>query len=142
MRLYLDIHVMLDVLAQREPWFEDSAAVLSLMESREAEGFTAAHSITTLFDLTAEHLGRRRATSALLDLLKLVSVAPLDHDTILEGLALGWSDFEDALQTLCAATANADYLVTRNTSDFKSASLPVVTPTELLAILRSPADDD
>ena len=137
MKLFLDVNVILDVLAKREPWFQDSAAVLSLLEADEFEGVAAAHSITTLFYLASKHLGQRRATAKLLDLLKLVSVAPLDQDAILKGLALGWSDFEDALQMLCAVTAGADYLVTRNTRDFDSDSIPVVTPGELLAILQS-----
>jgi predicted nucleic acid-binding protein len=135
MRLFLDIHVILDVLANREPWIDDSAAILSLLESDEFEGTAAAHSIATLFYLTSSYLGRQRATEKLLDLLELLSVAPVDQETILKGLALGWSDFEDALQMLCAVAADADYLVTRNTRDFKSDAIPVVTPTELLAIL-------
>lgn len=137
MKLFLDINVILDVLAKREPWFEESAAVLSLLEADDFEGVAAAHSVTTLFYLASKHLGQRRATARLLDLLKLVSVAPVDQDTILKGLALGWSDFEDALQMLCADTAGADYLVTRNTRDFESDSIPVVTPAQLLAILQA-----
>jgi len=137
-KLLLDINVILDVLAKREPWFEDSAAVLSLLDTEEFEGIAAAHSITTLFYLTSKHLGQRQATAKLLDLLKLLSVAPVDQETILKGLALGWSDFEDALQMLCADAADADYLVTRNPKDFESDAVPVVTPSELLAILQSP----
>lgn len=142
MRLFLDINVILDVLANREPWVEDSAAVLSLLDSDEFEGIAAAHSVTTLYYLVTRHLGRRRATARILDLLELVSVAPVDQDTILKGLALGWSDFEDALQALCAVTAGADYLITRNTRDFGSASIPAVTPTEFLAMLQSMDEED
>ncbi|MEW6755310.1 MAG: PIN domain-containing protein [Candidatus Latescibacterota bacterium] len=142
MRLFLDINVILDVLANREPWVENSAAVLSLLESDEFEGVAAAHSVATLFYLATKHLGQRRATARLLDLLGLVTVAPLDHDTILKGLTLGWSDFEDALQMLCALAANSDYLVTRNTRHFKSDSISVVTPTELLAILQSEIEEE
>lgn len=134
MRLFIETNVILDVLGRREPWFEDSAGVLSLLENDGFEGVVAAHSVTTIFYLASKHLGQRRATARLLDLLKLVSVAPLDQETILRGLALGWPDLEDALQMLCADTVGADYLVTRNTRGFASASLPVVTPAELLAI--------
>ena len=137
MKLLLDTNVILDVFARREPWFEDSAAVLSLLDTEGFEGVAAAHSITTLFYLTSKHLGQRRATARILDLLKLLSVAPVDQETILKGLALGWPDFEDALQLLCAEAASADYLVTRNPRDFESDSVPVVTPSELLAILQS-----
>lgn len=137
MKLFFDINVILDVLGKREPWFGDSAAILSLLETNEFDGIVAAHSVTTLFYLASKHLGQRRATARLLDLLKLVSVSPVDQDTILRGLALGWSDFEDALQMLCADTAGADYIVTRNPKDFESDSIPVVTPAQLLAILQA-----
>jgi hypothetical protein len=111
--------------------------VLSLAESEEIQGFLAAHSVSTLFYLSARHLGNRRATSVLVELLRVLTVAPLDHDTILRGLALGWSDFEDALQMLSGINVDADYLVTRNPGDFTAASLSVVTPTELLALLSA-----
>ena len=137
MRLFLDTNIVLDVLARREPWLHDSAAVLSLLESDGFEGVVAAHSITTLHYLCVKELGREQATLALLDLLKLVSVAPLDQDTILKAMALGWRDFEDAIQMLSAHEIGADYLVTRNGSDFKASPIPVVTPSELLSILRS-----
>lgn len=137
MRLFLDTNVSLDVLAQREPWLHDSATVLSLLESDHFDGIVAAHSITTLFYLCTKELGRDQATAALVALLKLVSVAPLDQETILKAIALGWRDFEDAIQMLSAADANADYLVTRNASDFKASPIPVVSPSELLGILRS-----
>lgn len=61
----------------------------------------------------------RQANNALMGLLNLVSVAPLDQETILKAVALGWGDFEDAIQMLSAVDADADYLVTRNTGDFK-----------------------
>ena len=137
MRLFLDTNVTLDVLARRQPWLHDSATVLSLLESDEFDGIAAAHSMTTLYYLCVKELGRDQATEALVALLKLVSVAPLDQETILKGIALGWRDFEDAIQMLSAVEAGADYLVTRNASDFKGSPIPVVSPSELLAILRS-----
>ena len=57
MRLFLDINVVLDVLTRREPWWRDSAAVLSLLEADEVSGMIAAHSVTTLHYLCAKHLG-------------------------------------------------------------------------------------
>lgn len=137
MRLFLDINVILDVLADREPWVEDSAAVLSLLDDAGIEGLVAAHSVTTLYYLASKHLGHKRAVAALIDLLDHVSVAPLDQDVLLRSLSLGWDDVEDAVQGVSAQRARADYLVTRNPSDFRSASIPVVTPKQLLATLAS-----
>ncbi len=137
MRLFLDTNVVLDVLAGRQPWLHDSATVLSLLETDGFDGILAAHSITTLHHLCAKELGRDQATAALVSLLRLVSVAPLDQELILKAIALGWGDFEDAIQVVAATEANADYLVTRNASDFRASPVPVVSPSELLAILRA-----
>ena len=50
------------------------------------------------------------------------------------------NDFEDAVQYSAGETVSADYLVTRNPSDFLAAALPVVTPEVLLAILTGNND--
>jgi HEAT repeat protein len=134
MRLFLDINVVLDVLADREPWVEHSAAVLSLLDAAEVEGLIAAHSVTT------RHLGHKRAVAALIDLLEHLSVTPLDEDILLRALSLGWDDVEDAVQGISPPRAEAGYIVTRNPSDFEAASVPVVTPKQLLATLASSTD--
>jgi hypothetical protein len=136
MRLFLDINVILDVLADRKPWVEHSAAVLSLLDDPDVQGSLAAHAVTTLFYLASRHLGRRRTASVLLDLLDHMSVTPLDHELLIRALALGWDDVEDAVQALSAQRVQADYLVTRNPSDFPDPTVPVVTPAELLTIVH------
>jgi predicted nucleic acid-binding protein len=137
MRLFIDTNVILDVLTDRQPWVEDSAAVLSLVDIPDVEGLVAAHSVTTLFYLASKHLGRPRTVAVLLDLLDHVTVTPLDQDLLLRALSLGWDDVEDAVQGISAQRAQADYLVTRNPSDFPSATVSVVTPRELLAVFSA-----
>ena len=135
MKLLLDINVIVDVLTARRPWVEHSAAVLSLLDDARVEGFVAVHTITTIHYLLTEHLGRKKAAAALLDVLRLVRVVPVDHDMMLKALSLGWKDFEDAVQAVCALQVGADYVVSRNPGDFESFSIPVVSPSDLLALL-------
>lgn len=134
-RLFLDVNVLLDVLVNREPWVDDSARVLSLVDEPGVEGLVAAHSITTVHYLAGKHLGNQRAVGAIIGLLEHVSITPLDGDLLVRALSLGWSDVEDAVQWLSAERAGADYLVTRNPSDFEARSMPVLTPRQLLAAL-------
>jgi len=134
-KLLLDINVIVDVLTARRPWVEHSAAVLSLLDDARVEGFVAVHTITTIHYLLTEHLGRKKAAAALLDVLRLVRVVPVDHDMMLKALSLGWKDFEDAVQAVCALQVGADYVVSRNPGDFESFSIPVVSPSDLLALL-------
>jgi predicted nucleic acid-binding protein len=134
-KVFLDTNVLLDVLANREPFAEDAARILSRVESEEIEGVIAAHTATTLFYLLDKELGTRRASRALADVLRLVQVAPVDEDRLLHALAMQWDDFEDAVQAACAEKAEVDFLVTRNEADFKGSSVPILRPTELLARL-------
>ncbi len=134
MKLFLDTNVVLDVLAQREPWFGDSASVLAHIEQGGASGHIAAHTVTTLHYLLARHLGQKKTAVVLLDLTALLHVEPVDHEVLQQALALGWRDFEDAVQAVAAAQCQADYLVTRNPRDFRQSPIPAITPTEWRAL--------
>jgi predicted nucleic acid-binding protein len=132
MKLFLDTSVLLDVLAGRGPWVNDSAAVLSLVDSGQARGWGAAHTITTRHYLLSRHLSREKASAALVDLLDLVGVATVDEQVVRKALALGWPDSEDAVQGVCALSTGAEFFVTRNPRDFTALSIPVVSPAEVL----------
>ena len=136
MKLFLDTNVLLDVLAQREPWVQDSATLLALIDSGKIRGFVSAHTITTLHYLLSKHLGRERATAALVELIGLISIATVDALVIQKGLSLGWHDFKDAVQAVCALEIEADYFVTRNPQDFSALSIPVVIPSDVLQYLK------
>jgi predicted nucleic acid-binding protein len=139
-KLFLDTNVVLDVLAQREPWVHDSAALLSLIEAGGATGFVAPHGLATIHYLLAKWQDRPRANRALTDLMRIVRVAPLDHDAVVQALALGWVDFEDALQVVCAQNAGTNLLITRDSSDFRKSAIPPVSPSEVLALIRAQED--
>ena len=136
MKLFLDTNVLLDVLAQREPWMHDSAALLSRVDTGNVQGFVAAHTITTLHYLLSKHLSREKALAALVELVDLVEIAPVDRAVIQKALSLGWRDFEDAVQAVCALEIEADYFVTRNLRDFSALSIPAVNPSEVLHYLQ------
>lgn len=136
MRLFFDTNVLLDVLANREPWADTSAEALSLVAEGKADGYVAAHTVTTLDYLLRKHLGAERAAAALVDLLGLVRVVAVDHDVLLRAYALGWNDFEDAVQAICALGIEADCIVTRDPKPFFALSVAAATPTELLAFPR------
>jgi predicted nucleic acid-binding protein len=133
--LLLDTNVVLDVLAARKPWVHEAALVLSAIEAGRASGAVAAHTVTTLYYLLAKELGRDEAVAALVRLTKLVDVVPVDRTVILESIALGLRDLEDAVRAVCALRIEADCLVTRDGKDFQGTGIPIATPGEVLARL-------
>jgi predicted nucleic acid-binding protein len=134
-KLFIDTNVVLDVLMQREPWARSSTRVLALLADGAHEGFVAAHTFATLHYLLRKETGSPRAVTTLLDLVRLVRVAPVDHDLVVQALSLSWKDFEDALQVVCAIDVDAAVLVTRNPRDFLSSPIQVMDPDQLLAHL-------
>ncbi len=133
--ILIDLNVILDVLQRREPFYEMSARVLAGIEMGKADGWIAAHSVTTLFYLLARYQSADRARVVIGDLLSVLSVAPVDQSVIERALPLPYRDFEDAVQMMAAVQAGAQYLITRNVCDFQAGPLPVLQPVEFLALI-------
>ena len=134
-RVLVDVNVLLDVLADREPFAADAQAVLARVEGGTLEGLVAAHTVTTLHYLLSKHLGKARSRKVLLDLLQLFRVVAVDEDRLRHALGLNWTDFEDAVQAACAEKAEAEYVVTRDKRGFAKSAVKPISPAELLALL-------
>ena len=134
-RALFDLNVILDVLQRREPFFSDSSKALILVEQGKIEGSMAAHSLTTLYYLYARSRSPQEARSAIGELLQLLTVAPVDHNTLVRALSLPLSDFEDAVQLAAAMGIDAEYIVTRDLKDFKDGPLPAIQPGELINLI-------
>jgi predicted nucleic acid-binding protein len=139
LRVLVDVDVILDVLTKREPFFQDSTALLAACETGRCEGLMAAHNVTTLWYLLAKYHDAAYARGRVSDLLRIVRVAAVDEDVILRALVGGSADFEDGVQMAAAASVTADYLVTRNLADFSRGPIPALAPAELLALLDASA---
>lgn len=136
MRWLVDVNVVLDVLADREPWADAASEVLARIERGEATGYLAAHTVTTLHYLLARHRSAEVAREHTRLLLRLFEIVPVDEDRLLQALDLPLRDFEDAVQGACAEKAGVDALVTRNEPDFDGLGLPVLSPVALLSRLE------
>jgi predicted nucleic acid-binding protein len=136
-RVLVDLNVIIDVLQNRQPFYEDSASVVDAVVRGEVVGWLAAHSVTTLFYVISRTRNRETAVQAVTGLLESFSVAKVDDAVIREALSLGWKDFEDAVQMASAAAEDIDYLITRNIKDFQSGPVPAIPPAAFLALLDS-----
>jgi predicted nucleic acid-binding protein len=134
MRVLYDVNVLLDVLANREPFADESSTALSLAETGEVEGVIAAHTVTTLHYLLERELGQARSRRALTALLSFLEVEAVDGDRIRHALGMAWPDFEDAVQAACAESSKANCLVTRDMKGFKKSAVRPISPAELVAL--------
>lgn len=137
MQVLVDLNVIIDVMQNRQPFYEDSASVVDAVARGEVVGWLAAHSVTTLFYVISRIRNRETAVQAIAGLLESFTVAKVDDTVIREALGLGWKDFEDAVQIASAGAEGVDYLITRNIKDFQSGPVPVIQPAAFLALLDS-----
>ncbi len=135
LNVMFDLNLLLDVLQKRAEFYEFSAQLLAHAEIGNLQGWISAHSVTTLFYLIAKDKSPEQARVTITSLLQFLKVAAVDQTTIEQALNLPYRDFEDAVQVIAALQIKADYLVTRNTRDYKPAPLSVLQPVEMLAIL-------
>ncbi len=131
MRVLFDTNVILDLLLDREPFSQDAAVCLSMVESGEIEGWLCASTVTTLHYLIRKSAGVRGALDGISLLLTIFEIAPVNKTVLERALRLPFKDFEDAVLHEAAALANINMIVTRNIADFKHSTIPVQLPGRL-----------
>jgi len=101
-----------------------------------AEGFLAAHAVTTIHYLISRRLKEHEARQALDALLKLSAIAPVDGNVLQRAMQSTGADFEDSVTAAAAQASGCHLIVTRDPKGFRRAPVPAVTPTQALALLR------
>ena len=130
MRIALDTNIVLDVLLAREPFATDSAALLARVELGKAVGILSATTLTTIYYLVAKAKGTAAGIVAIHQLLGLCEVAPVNRAVLLSAAASQMRDFEDAVLHDAVLGLQADFLVSRDTKDFRNSAIPVLTARE------------
>ncbi len=113
-RLLLDVNIIVDVLFARTPHLDASLRLWRLIEEGKAEGWLAAHGVTTLHYLIRQQTTSSDAMRAVANFIPLFQIAPIDRAIILDAISLNWPDFEDAVTAIAAARAQCAAIVTRD----------------------------
>lgn len=133
MRIMIDTNVVMDVLLKREPFFQASYEVMKQSALEQAEGFISAAAATDIFYLLRKVLKDKQAAKDSLEkLMQLVGFADALGEDMNAALASNMTDFEDALVSAIAARCRMDYIITRNTRDFRESPVKALTPQEFL----------
>jgi predicted nucleic-acid-binding protein len=130
-----DSDVLLDVLAQRQPFVSTSAQALNTATQPQVQGYVAGHAVTNIFYILRRQVGSETARELLSRLLQYLQVANVTEEVIRAALQSSMTDFEDAVTSEAANAAGIEIIVTRNTPDFAASAIPVVLPAEFLAML-------
>ena len=132
-RIFLDSNVVLDHVADRQPFSEYAHRLFALAETGELALFVSALSFSNLYYVLRKLRGHSDALFLLRKLEQLISVTTVGESEVQAAFPSSFKDFEDALQYFSAkAVGGIDAIVTRNESDFESSEIPVYSPEAFL----------
>lgn len=137
MRILLDTNILLDVLTQRQLFFEDSAKVWTLVQSGLVEGYLAAISVNNLYYIISKLRDRKIAEAFVDDVLNDFEIASLTKTILKQSRNVRGKDFEDSIQYFSAIQEGCEVLITRNKRDFPALGLQILTPVEFLKQLQN-----
>jgi predicted nucleic-acid-binding protein len=134
-RVLFDSDVILDVLAQRQPFIVASAQALNTATQPQIQGFVSGHAATNIFYILRRQLGSEEARETLSRLLQHIQVASVTDEVIRAALKSPVTDFEDAVTSEAANAIGVEVIVTRNIPDFVASPVTAVLPEEFLLLL-------
>ena len=127
-KVFVDTDVVLDLLAERIPFFHFSAVLFTFAEMKKLELYTSPLILANTFYILRKQLGNDEAKSALRKLRILLHVVDSSESIIDKALNSDFSDFEDAIQYYTALEHGISVILTRNLRDYKKTSVIVQTP--------------
>jgi len=136
LNILFDTNIILDVLLDRQEFIALSAGLVSLVERKEMQGYLCATTITTIDYLVSKTYNRDKSRELIKKLLRIFHIADVNKEVLLLAENSKFTDFEDAVQYYSGQLVSIDAIVTRNSSDFKQATYPVYSPSELWSIVH------
>jgi len=135
--IFMDTNVVIDFLANRQPFATDAARLFDSALNGEIRIFISAVSYNNIYYILRQSTSQNAAISLLEELTNLTEIADVTGSVIRQSLKLGFKDYEDAIQYCCALSiADVALIVARNVKDFRKSEIPVLTPIEALATLK------
>ncbi len=131
-RLFLDTNVVIDLLGEREPFYQNAAQIATLADKGKIQLVVSALTYSTAYYVLSKFEKQKLVLEKLRKFKVIAETSDLTDKIIDKALTSGFSDFEDALQYFCALQTNCNILLTRNENDYKIAEIPVLSPEEFL----------
>ena len=135
--VFLDTNILMDILANRQPFYKSSSEVYKIGLSNKIIFYTSSNTLSTLHYLLKKFVSEDKIRDALDEITDIVKIIPVDLNIIKKSLKSNHKDFEDAIQIISAQSINdMDCIVTRDLKDYKYAEINVFTPDEFLNTLN------
>ncbi|MBA5630293.1 type II toxin-antitoxin system VapC family toxin [Moheibacter lacus] len=133
-KVLFDTNIILDIILEREPFFEEAVELFELIDEKKISAFVSATTITDIYYIVKKVKGHQKSHAFISDLVEIVNVVGIDKEVVLAALSKEMKDFEDAIQLTASELNEIEYIITRNKNDFKiDSSVQVFLPKEFLS---------
>jgi len=136
-RVFLDTNIMLDLLGEREPFYQSIAQIATLADQKILQLIASPISFATVNYFLSKYEGVSGAKEKLRKFKVLCEISKLDETIVEKGLNSNFDDFEDSLQYFCAVDSGSEIILTRNAKDYKNSLLPVMSAEEFIKSISS-----
>ena len=133
MKLLIDTNIFLDAMMERDPWAKAAQNLLIAAAEEKITGCISANSFSDIYYILRKHLHDKEKTKqALMQLLPSIEILDVNGADCEKAFDLPLSDYKDALLACCGKRHNVNWIVTRDTKDFKGAPVDAITPDIIL----------
>jgi predicted nucleic acid-binding protein len=131
-KLFLDTNIILDLLANRMPFYTEAAELFSLADKKKIKLSISSLCLADTHYILSKQNPDLEVRKILRKFKVLVNVLPPDDKIADLALDSEFRDFEDAIQYCIAIENDQDIIITRNQQDFRDSKIPVMTAGEFI----------
>ena len=131
-RIFVDTNILLDVLLEREGFYNDALRIWASAESGRIEAYIAAISVNNVHYVMRRLKSETTAMIAVRIILRIVKVVPVDADILSRASDFHDKDYEDDIQQQCALKARCAQIFTRNPNHYDSSIIAVLPPSAFM----------
>ncbi|MCB9033767.1 MAG: PIN domain-containing protein [Chitinophagales bacterium] len=136
-KVFLDTNIVLDVLGERENYYEAAAKILTLVDKKKIKVYTSPITISTTYYLLTKYENEKSALEKIRKFKMLCAISMMNDEVIEKAINSNFKDIEDAMQYFSAIASNCDIIITRNEKDFKNALIPVMNAESYLQTYKN-----
>jgi len=114
MTVLLDTNIIMDALSERRPFDTEAKEILLRAQNGEFTFYFTANAVTDVFYLYTKARDVKSARQLINFLLKTYKIVSVTHEDCVDAVSVPMEDFKDALVSVCAQKAEADYIISRD----------------------------
>lgn len=132
-KIFIDTNIFLDLFLERGKFADSADIILSWCEKGFVSGFTSSINIVNIFYILRRQKSKDEAKRLVRELLGFIGIYGTSKSDLSLAIESNFSDIEDAIQYYTALnTGEVNFIVTRNTKDFKNSVIPFLSPEDFI----------